>query len=295
MEYVGRRRILAALLAALTAGGAFWYCREKAVPAAAPARQPPAWIIDAGHGGEDGGAVSPSGAVESQINLAVARRLDGILGFLGERTLMLRQEDTSLHDPEAATLREKKVSDLHNRAAAAARYPEAVLVSIHQNIFQQARYRGTQVFYAPTEGSQALAQAIQAAVREGLQPDNSRESRPIQETVYLMNHVPNRAVLVECGFLSNPEEEGLLQDPAYQTKLALAIAAGCLRVYPYFNSRPRVGSDVIQSSSPHPGQGHVQIPGHCLSPSSIPPILREPRSACPEDRWGSLCFAEKRE
>ena len=78
MEYVGRRRILAALLAALTAGGAFWYCREKAVPAAAPAGQPPAWIIDAGHGGEDGGAVSPSGAVESQINLAVARRLLGL-------------------------------------------------------------------------------------------------------------------------------------------------------------------------------------------------------------------------
>ena len=95
-------------------------------------------------------------------------------------------------------------------------------------MFQQSRYRGTQVFYAPTQGSQELAQVIQGVVRESLQPDNSRESKPIPDTVYLMNHIPNRAVLVECGFLSNPEEEGLLQDPKYQTKLAAAIAAGCL-------------------------------------------------------------------
>ena len=197
-------------------------------PAAALSARPAAWIIDAGHGGEDGGAVSPGGAVESRVNLEIARRLDGILGFLGESALMLREEDVSLHDPEAASLREKKASDLYNRAETAAQYPEATLVSIHQNSFQQSQYRGTQVFYAPTEGSRELAQSIQETVRGSLQPDNSRESRPIPETVYLMNHVPNRAVLVECGFLSNPEEEGMLQDPAYQTKLALALAAGCL-------------------------------------------------------------------
>ncbi len=186
------------------------------------------WIIDAGHGGEDGGAVSPGGVVESRINLEIARRVDGILGFCGEPALMLRTEDISLHDPEAVSLREKKASDLHNRADTASSYPEATLLSIHQNIFQQSRYRGTQVFYAPTQGSQELAQVIQGVVRESLQPDNSRESKPIPDTVYLMNHIPNRAVLVECGFLSNPEEEGLLQDPKYQTKLAAAIAAGCL-------------------------------------------------------------------
>ena len=141
---------------------------------------------------------------------------------------MLRTEDISLHDPESVSLREKKASDLHNRAQTASEYPEAALVSIHQNMFQQSRYRGTQVFYAPTQGSQELAQAIQGVVQESLQPENSRESKPIPSTVYLMNHIPNRAVLVECGFLSNPEEEGLLQDPKYQTKLAAAIAAGCL-------------------------------------------------------------------
>ena len=227
----GRTRWLAAGVLALGAvtGGALWRL-EGSVSAAAPA---PAglevrWIVDAGHGGEDGGAVSPGGVVESRINLEIARRVDSIFGLCGEPSLMLRTEDVSLHDPEAVSLREKKVSDLHNRADTVSSYPEAALLSIHQNMFQQSRYRGTQAFYAPTQGSQELAQAIQEAVRESLQPDNSRESKPIPDTVYLMNHIPNRAVLVECGFLSNPEEEGLLQDPKYQTKLAAVIAAGCL-------------------------------------------------------------------
>lgn len=231
MELVGKGKyLLGAALVLLAAGGALFFQGrwDKTAPAAALSGQNTVWIIDAGHGGEDGGAVSPSGTVESGINLEIARRLDGILGFLGEPALMLRTQDISLHDPEAVSLREKKASDLHNRAETVSQYPEATLVSIHQNIFQQSRYRGTQVFYAPTEGSQALAQAVQGAVRGSLQPDNDRECKPIPETVYLMNHVPNRAVLVECGFLSNPEEEKLLQDPGYQTKLAAAIAAGCV-------------------------------------------------------------------
>ena len=223
------RRWLAGL-AALVCGAAAVVLGsgQGAVPALSPEAQPVEWILDAGHGGEDGGAVSPAGAVESHINLEITRRLDAILGFLGEPALMLRQEDVSLHDPEAVTLREKKVSDLHNRAETAGEYPGATLVSIHQNTFFQNRYRGTQVFYAPTEGSRELAQAIQEAVRGELQPDNSREAKAVPQTVYLMNHVPNRAVLVECGFLSNPEEEGLLRDPGYQTKLAALLAVCCL-------------------------------------------------------------------
>ena len=95
------------------------------------------WIIDAGHGGEDGGAVSPGGVVESRINLEIARRVDGIFGFCGEPALMLRTEDISLHDPEAVSLREKKASDLHNRAGTALSYPEATLLSVHQNMFHR--------------------------------------------------------------------------------------------------------------------------------------------------------------
>ena len=214
---------------ALAAAAVGWAVQGRdSVPAAALSGQSIRWILDAGHGGEDGGAVSPSGVVESQINLEIAQRVDSILGFYGEPARMLRTEDISLHDSDAVTLREKKVSDLHNRAQAAQECPDATLVSIHQNMFQQSRYRGTQVFYAPTEGSRELAQAIQSAVRETLQPENTRESKPIPDSVYLMNHVPNRAVLVECGFLSNPEEEQALQDPDYQTQLAAVVAVGCL-------------------------------------------------------------------
>lgn len=186
------------------------------------------YIIDAGHGGEDGGAVSRNGIPESQINLAVALRLEDILAFCGEAPLMLRREDISLHDGDCTTLREKKVSDLHNRVAAIEGEENAVLISIHQNSFPQERYHGAQVFFAPTDGSQQLAQHVQTILREKLQPDNSREAKQIPDTVYLMNHITCPAILVECGFLTNGAEEALLRDGDYQTKVALVLAHACL-------------------------------------------------------------------
>ena len=176
--------------------------RQTARPAAALSSHPIRWVLDAGHGGEDGGAVSVTG--------------------------LLREEDISLHDPEAGTLREKKVSDLHNRAAAVEALEGATLVSIHQNSYPQSRYHGTQVFFAPTEGSQQLAEAIQQGVQGTLQLENRRAAKQIAGNVYLMNHVDNRAVLVECGFLSNPEEERALRDPEYQTRMAAVLAWVCL-------------------------------------------------------------------
>ena len=101
-------------------------------------------------------------------------------------------------------------------------------MSIHQNMFQQSRYRGTQVFYAPTQGSQELAQAIQGVVRESLQPENSRQEKAIPGTVYLLNHISCPGVLVECGFLTNGEEEALLRDAGYQKKLAAALVSAWL-------------------------------------------------------------------
>ena len=188
----------------------------------------PVLVLDAGHGGEDGGAVSLTGVPESQINLAIAKRLDALLGFYGENSYLMREEDISLHDPEAKTLREKKVSDLHNRAQLVGELEGAVLVSIHQNTFPQSKYHGTQVFFAPTQGSQALAETCQQAIHTSLQPDNSRQAKPIADNVYLMNHVDCPAVLVECGFLSNPEEEAMLRQEGYQTKLAAVLAQVCL-------------------------------------------------------------------
>ncbi len=185
-------------------------------------------ILDAGHGGEDGGALSLSGTKESTVNLAVTRRLELLMGLFGVEGMMLRQEDVSLHSEGANTLREKKVSDLNNRVATIRAQENAWLISIHQNTFSDPRYSGAQVFFAPTQGSQALAETMQETLRCALDPNNNRVSKPIANTIYLMNHINCPAVLVECGFLSNPEEERLLTAPGYQTKIAVALTGGFL-------------------------------------------------------------------
>ncbi|MEM5780689.1 MAG: N-acetylmuramoyl-L-alanine amidase [Lawsonibacter sp.] len=185
-------------------------------------------ILDAGHGGEDGGAVSITGVPESQMNLAIVLKMDDILAFYGTSPILLRTEDVSLHDSTAVTLREKKVSDLKNRVAAIQAAGDATLISIHQNSYPDGRYHGAQVFYAPTDGSMELAQHIQNAFKASLQPDNNRERKLIPDTVYLMNHITCRAVLVECGFLTNPEEEVRIRDDGYQRKLAALLSSAWL-------------------------------------------------------------------
>ena len=184
-------------------------------------------VIDAGHGGEDGGAVAADGTVESGINLAIARRLDLLLGLYGEAPVMLREEDISLHDPSATTLREKKRSDLQNRVAMVEEVEGATLLSIHQNSYPDSRYHGAQVFYAG-EASLPLAEYIQELLRTHLDPENTRAAKAIPDTVYLMNHISCPAVLVECGFLSNPEEAARLARSEYQTQIAAVLAAGWL-------------------------------------------------------------------
>lgn len=217
------------LVTAALAGTLRFY-RGKSTPVVVPVVTGPAWtlVLDAGHGGEDGGAVSISGEPESRINLAIVEKLRDVLAFYGVSPVVLREEDRSLHDPAATTLREKKVSDLKNRVASVQGLEDAVLISIHQNSYPERIYRGGQVFYAPTEGSQSLAQIVQLALHTYLQPDNTRDVKPIPDTVYLMNHVTCPAILVECGFLTNPEEDLLLQQAPYQRRLASVLAAAWL-------------------------------------------------------------------
>lgn len=186
-------------------------------------------VIDAGHGGEDGGAVSVSGISESTLNLAVAKRLDAILGFCGVPSVMLRDADVMLSDSGGATMRERKVSDLHNRAEAVRQVENAVLISVHQNSFTDPKYSGAQVFYAPTPDSQGFAERTQELLRVSLSPENHRKAKPIPSTVYLMNHIGCKGILVECGFLTNPEEDRLLQTPDYQLKLAATLAGAYLQ------------------------------------------------------------------
>lgn len=186
-------------------------------------------VIDPGHGGEDGGAVSPAGNVESAVNLAISLRLDQILGLFGVDTLLLRQTDTSLHDTSADTLREKKVSDIHNRVAAVESVDQALLISIHQNSYPNGpQYHGAQVFYGKEEGSRPFAEFTQETLRLALDPNNTRQAKPIPDSIYLMNHITCQAILVECGFLTNAEEDRLLQTEEYQTRLAAALASAYL-------------------------------------------------------------------
>lgn len=187
------------------------------------------WIIDAGHGGEDGGAVAADGTKESDINLAIARRLARLLTLLGEEACMTRTEDISIHDEDASTLRQKKRSDLENRTAIVNGTPNAVLVSIHQNSLPSSvRTHGAQVFYGTHEESAVLAHSVQEMLNRSVNAGNEKREKKIDPTIYLMNHAAAPAILVECGFLSNAAETALLKEENYQQTLAVVIAAGIL-------------------------------------------------------------------
>lgn len=181
-------------------------------------------IIDAGHGGEDGGAVSLSGAKESDINLAISLKMDQVLGLYGVGAVLLRTEDISLHDQDAQSIHEKKVADLNYRVDTIESISNAVVISIHQNTYSSPQYSGAQVFYANGEHSLPLAEMAQQQLIAVLDPENDRVATPIAESIYLMNHISCPAILVECGFLSNPEEEALLITSEYQTQIAATLA-----------------------------------------------------------------------
>ena len=162
---------------------------EPAMESAAVQRTGPL-VLDAGHGGEDGGAVSLTGVAESQINLAIVLKLRDVLGLYGVDPILLREEDISLHDDDANTLREKKRSDLKNRVAVIEAVEGGTLLSIHQNTYPGSRYHGAHVFYAPTEGSQELAEHFQNSIKAALQPENERAVKRIPDTVTVPTTFP---------------------------------------------------------------------------------------------------------
>lgn len=195
-----------------------------AATAAAVMQEPVTIIVDAGHGGEDGGATSVSGVQESQLNLELSLRLEQLLALAGLHPMMIRETDTSIYSGNCTTITEKKVSDLKNRVAIVNEVNNGLLISIHQNHFSESKYSGAQVFYASTDGSKELAGITQDRLRETLAPSNNREIKAAS-AVYLMEHIECTGILVECGFLSNPQEDQLLQDETYQKKLTCAIGS----------------------------------------------------------------------
>lgn len=194
----------------------------------------PTIVIDAGHGGEDGGASSANGHLEKDINLDIALTLEKLLLQGGYKVKMIRTSDVSVHNPEASTTRDRKVSDIHNRVETANSDQNNILISIHQNHFSESKYFGTQVFYSKNNfNSQLLAENIRTAVTSLLQPDNTRKIKE-SSNVYLLDNVSVPAVIVECGFLSNPDEAYLLSLEEYRDNIAYSIYLG-ISEYIYLN------------------------------------------------------------
>lgn len=210
--------IVAVLLAAHWGSGAVTVIAENT-----PIEREHCIIIDAGHGGEDGGATSCTGVVESTYNLAIALRLNDLFHLLGYDTKMIRTTDISVYT-KGETIAQKKVSDLKERVRIVNETENALLLSIHQNNFSDDRYSGAQVFYAGTEGSEQLAKQLQSAFVSTLNIGSSRKSKK-SNGVYLMENIGCTGVLIECGFLSNVKEEAKLRNADYQQKLCCVIAA----------------------------------------------------------------------
>lgn len=186
-------------------------------------------IVDAGHGGEDGGAVAVNGALEKDINLAIALELEKNLTLNNFDVIMIRSSDVSVGDQSLPTISERKRSDTKSRLRTVEESGDCILISIHQNHFSESKYSGAQVFFSGNRTESAdLAEAIRANIVESLQPDNKRENKQADSNIYLLKncHVP--AVLVECGFLSNAQEADKLCTESYQRDMAAAIYNGLI-------------------------------------------------------------------
>lgn len=200
-----------------------------AVNAAAREEKPCILVIDPGHGGEDGGAVSPDGLIESGVNLDIARRLHELCPFLGIRSVMTREGETLDYPPELHRTAERKRWDTRRRTELINSFDHAVLLSIHQNNFPGSSPRGPQAFYGKEAGSRELAERIHDNMLAFLCPGSRRVAAPVPKEVYIMSNVICPAVLVECAFLSNPEDCALLRQDKYKTGIAAILAASFLQ------------------------------------------------------------------
>jgi len=186
-------------------------------------------LVDAGHGGKDGGATGVSGILEKDLNLEISGRLYTLLNLCGANAQMTRTEDEMLALPGATG--NAKGKDIRSRIQLAHEEENPLLVSIHMNSYPQEQYSGLQVFYGASDPlSFQCASLIQQRCKELLQPENDRKIKAAHAAIYLLYNADFPAVLIECGFLSNPEEEAALQTKEYQIKLAGSIASALLEI-----------------------------------------------------------------
>ena len=233
MKNVKRKIIIGTIffgcVAAAIGGGSFISKKADAVPASLTGfeNEPPVIVLDAGHGGFDGGCVSTEGVPEKGINLSILLRLRYLLEINGYKVEVTRDSDVSIHDSGIEGLANQKSSDMDNRLALFNKYDNAVCISIHQNQFTDPIYSGAQMFYSSSDSrSETLAKNLQESFREMLQPDNKREIKLCGKELFLCYFSKNPTVMVECGFLSNPDEAAMLNTEEYQQKVAMTIFAG---------------------------------------------------------------------
>ena len=192
----------------------------------------PVIIIDAGHGGFDGGAVANDGTVEKDINLKISLALEQFLKQAGYKTVMTRTTDSATDDVETKVIAARKKSDLKNRVSLMKEYPNGIFVSIHLNKFTTSAASGAQVFYSQnSDNSMELGESIQAQISSMMQPENKRVIKKGTSSTYLLKNATIPTVIVECGFLSNKRESELLKNEEYQQKMAFCVFCGILNYY----------------------------------------------------------------
>lgn len=197
-------------------------------------------IIDAGHGGEDCGAIGINGRYEKDLNLEISLILGQILSDNGFAVVYTRTDDKLLYTDAENIKGIRKISDLKNRCKVGAEHPEAIFVSIHMNSYGDARYSGLHAYYSErSEASETLANSIQNTVKKDLQPQNNRVPKP-GKNMYLMENLENTAILIECGFITNREECEKLCEKEYQKQLSFAIFCGIIE---YINANVSTQGD----------------------------------------------------
>lgn len=212
--------VVAALSASVKVG------QNNAAQAAVNASPKKIIVLDAGHGGLDSGCVAVNGAYEKDINLSIVKNLGELLSFCGYEVIYTRDEDVSIYDEGTEGVRKQKISDMENRLEIVNRYPDSIFLSIHQNQFTQSEYFGAQMFYTTKNSGNFRLATIMQRLFAQLQPGNDREIKLIDNNLYLFKNTVQPALLIECGFLSNPGDAANLCSAEYQKKVAFTIFKG---------------------------------------------------------------------
>lgn len=220
--------VFSLILGIISLGASAYYYSEEYAAAMLEQSEKKIVVIDAGHGGEDSGAVGVTGIYEKDLNLSIAKELGELFINEGYAVVYTRTQDKLLYSEKENIKGIRKISDLKNRCKIAAEYKNSLFISIHMNSFSNPKYKGLQVYYSPkNDESRLLAESVQSRVREEIQKENNRKIKK-GEGMYILENIENVGILVECGFLTNPEECEKLAQKEYQKSLSFSIFCGII-------------------------------------------------------------------